>query len=51
MTDDSLTEQPAGVSTATMRRILPADLVERGRDPFSPPPGLRGTARSGRWSC
>ncbi|AQZ61467.1 cytochrome [[Actinomadura] parvosata subsp. kistnae] len=42
MTDDSLTEQPAGVSTATMRRILPADLVERGRDPFSPPPGLRG---------
>ncbi|MBG0816487.1 cytochrome P450 [Planomonospora sp. ID82291] len=29
-----------------MRRILPADMVERGRCPFDPPPGLR--ARRGR---
>ncbi|MEV4179066.1 cytochrome P450 [Nonomuraea sp. NPDC049709] len=37
-----MTEKSASVSTATMRRILPAEMVERGRDPFDPPPGLRG---------
>ncbi|MGW4471436.1 cytochrome P450 [Nonomuraea sp. NPDC004354] len=30
------------MSTTTMRRILPMDMVERGRNPFDPPPGLRG---------
>jgi cytochrome P450 len=42
MTDSSVTEESASVSTAAMRRILPAELVERGRNPFDPPPGLRG---------
>ncbi|MFC7111068.1 hypothetical protein ACFQQB_68140 [Nonomuraea rubra] len=52
MTDSGSTGKSAGVSTAGMRRILPPDVVERGRDPFGPPPGLRGgVARSGRWSC
>ncbi|MFB4278303.1 cytochrome P450 [Nonomuraea sp. MTCD27] len=37
-----MTEKSASVSTATMRRILPAEMVERGRNPFDPPPGLRG---------
>ncbi|MEO3874164.1 cytochrome P450 [Nonomuraea sp. B12E4] len=30
------------MSTTAMRRILPVDMVERGRNPFDPPPGLRG---------
>nr|WP_245740256.1 cytochrome P450 [Nonomuraea maritima] len=30
------------MSTTGMRRILPVDMVERGRCPFDPPPGLRG---------
>ncbi|MEV1000614.1 cytochrome P450 [Nonomuraea sp. NPDC050202] len=42
MTDSSPTGKSAGVSTAGMRRILPPDVVERGRNPFDPPPGLRG---------
>ncbi|MEV0385782.1 cytochrome P450 [Nonomuraea sp. NPDC050643] len=42
MTDSSVTEKSASVSTAGMRRILPAEMVERGRNPFDPPPGLRG---------
>ncbi|MFC4119918.1 cytochrome P450 [Nonomuraea zeae] len=42
MTDSSVTEKSASVSTATMRRILPEEMVERGRNPFDPPPGLRG---------
>ncbi|MEV0828407.1 cytochrome P450 [Nonomuraea rubra] len=42
MTDSGSTGKSAGVSTAGMRRILPPDVVERGRDPFDPPPGLRG---------
>ncbi|MFG1974916.1 cytochrome P450 [Nonomuraea fuscirosea] len=35
-------DSSASVSTMAMRRILPTDLVERGRCPFDPPPGLRG---------
>ncbi|MEU8402496.1 cytochrome P450 [Nonomuraea sp. NPDC048892] len=35
-------DSSASVSTMAMRRILPVDLVERGRCPFDPPPGLRG---------
>jgi cytochrome P450 len=42
MTDDSLTKESPRVSTTAMRRILPVDMVERGRCPFEPPPGLRG---------
>ncbi|MER5423368.1 cytochrome P450 [Streptosporangium roseum] len=42
MADNSLTEKSPSVSTTAMRRILPADMVERGRCPFDPPPGLRG---------
>ncbi|GAA3621495.1 cytochrome P450 [Nonomuraea rosea] len=42
MTDSSVTDESASVSTAAMRRILPAEMVERGRNPFDPPPGLRG---------
>ncbi|UBU09210.1 cytochrome P450 [Nonomuraea gerenzanensis] len=38
----SVAEQPSNVSTAGMRRILPPEVVERGPDPFAPPPGLRG---------
>ncbi|SEH01064.1 Cytochrome P450 [Nonomuraea solani] len=29
-------------STTAMRQVLPLDMVERGSDPFDPPPGLRG---------
>ncbi|WP_171074579.1 cytochrome P450 [Nonomuraea basaltis] len=42
MADNSLTEESPSVSTTAMRRILPVDMVERGRNPFDPPPGLRG---------
>lgn len=42
MADHSLTRKPPSVSTTGMRRILPVDMVERGRGPFDPPPGLRG---------
>lgn len=42
MADDSLTEEAPSASTTAMRRILPADMVERGQCPFDPPPGLRG---------
>ncbi|MEV5893428.1 cytochrome P450 [Nonomuraea fuscirosea] len=35
-------DSSASVSTMAMRQILPMDLVERGRCPFDPPPGLRG---------
>ncbi|MER6574510.1 cytochrome P450 [Nonomuraea sp. NPDC001023] len=41
MSDRSLTGDSPGASPAAMRRILPADLVERGGCPFDPPPGLR----------
>jgi cytochrome P450 len=34
-------------STTAMRRILPADMVERGRCPFDPPPGLERRRGSG----
>ncbi|MEO3805930.1 cytochrome P450 [Nonomuraea sp. B1E8] len=42
MAEDNLTEESPSVNPTEMRRILPADLVERGRCPFDPPPGLRG---------
>lgn len=42
MADNTVTEKSPNVSTTGMRRILPADLVERGHRPFDPPPGLRG---------
>lgn len=42
MADHSLTRKSPSVSTTGMRRILPVDMVERGRCPFDPPPGLRG---------
>ncbi|MFI9593178.1 cytochrome P450 [Nonomuraea sp. NPDC052265] len=41
MSDSSLTDDSPGAGPTAMRRILPADLVERGRCPFDPPPGLR----------
>ncbi|GGT02280.1 cytochrome P450 [Nonomuraea spiralis] len=46
MSDSSLTDDSPGAAPTAMRRILPADLVERGGCPFDPPPGLR--ARRGR---
>ncbi|GAA2894515.1 cytochrome P450 [Streptosporangium fragile] len=46
MNDNSLTEESPGAGPTAMRRILPADMVERGRCPFDPPPGLR--ARRGQ---
>ncbi|WP_262380662.1 cytochrome P450 [Nonomuraea sp. PA05] len=42
MTDSGVAEKSSSVSTAGMRRILPAEMVERGAGPFAPPPGLRG---------
>ncbi|MFI7421146.1 cytochrome P450 [Nonomuraea sp. NPDC049684] len=41
MSDRSPTGDSPGASPTAMRRILPADLVERGGCPFDPPPGLR----------
>ncbi|WP_236666960.1 MULTISPECIES: cytochrome P450 [unclassified Nonomuraea] len=41
MAEDSVTEDSPNVSPTMMRRILPADMVERGRCPFDPPAGLR----------
>jgi cytochrome P450 len=35
-----MTEESPSSSPTAMRRILPADLVERGGCPFDPPPGL-----------
>ncbi|MEV0594508.1 cytochrome P450 [Nonomuraea cavernae] len=40
MDDDSLTEDSPKANPTAMRRIIPADMVERGRCPFDPPPGL-----------
>ncbi|GAA3594038.1 cytochrome P450 [Nonomuraea rosea] len=41
MTDSSMTEDSPSASPTAMRRILPADMVERGTCPFDPPTGLR----------
>jgi cytochrome P450 len=41
MTDSSMTGDSPSASPTAMRRILPADMVERGTCPFDPPAGLR----------
>ncbi|MER6507338.1 cytochrome P450 [Nonomuraea sp. NPDC001636] len=41
MSDRRLTDDSPGAGPTALRRILPADLVERGGCPFDPPPGLR----------
>ncbi|GLW11446.1 cytochrome P450 [Microtetraspora sp. NBRC 13810] len=46
MNDSSLTEESPAAGPTAMRRILPADMVERGGCPFDPPAGLR--ARRGQ---
>ncbi|MEU8384781.1 cytochrome P450 [Streptosporangium sp. NPDC048865] len=41
MNDDHPAQESPSASPTAMQRILPPDMVERGRCPFDPPPGLR----------
>ncbi|MEV4376655.1 cytochrome P450 [Streptosporangium sp. NPDC049644] len=41
MSNASSREESPGAAPTAMRRVLPADMVERGRCPFDPPSGLR----------